>query len=164
MENEKIVKYDLDGYEAVTSAIMELINQYPEFYKEEILFSSLNEDGGMAIYPITGPVIETETKNVIGETYQVCLYPFVLIYRGALRSSERKEKIKEMLDNIGKWLEKQTVTINDNDYTLSEYPPLTDNRKFLSITRQSPSFMESASDNGVEDWVINISARYSNEF
>ena len=30
MAEQKQVKYDVDGYETVTSALMELLNQYPD--------------------------------------------------------------------------------------------------------------------------------------
>ena len=42
MAENKTVKYDIDGYEAVTSALRELLNQYPALYaSDEIAFSTL---------------------------------------------------------------------------------------------------------------------------
>ena len=61
MANEKIVKYDIDGYDAVTSALMELLNQYPALSgNDEIAFSTLGEDSGKSMFPISGAVVETE--------------------------------------------------------------------------------------------------------
>lgn len=164
MANEE-VKYDLDGYEAVTPALLELVNQFPGLYEnEKILFSSLAEDGGIGLMPLNGSVIETEKRSITGKVYQTCQYPFFIIYRVASPSSARKQSIKEWLDTLGKWIEKQKITIDDMDYKLSLYPVLTDNREFLSIKRQSPSYLYDKSENGIEDWVIYITARYSNEF
>ena len=42
MAEQNTVKYDVDGYEAVTSALRELLNQYPGLERgEEITFSVL---------------------------------------------------------------------------------------------------------------------------
>ena len=164
MENKE-VKYDLDGYEAVTPALLELINQFPGLYEnEKIYFSDLSEDGGIALMPLNGSIIETERKSVTGKVYQTCQYPFFIIYRVAAPSSARKQAIKEWLDTLGKWVEKQKISIGNEEYKLSEYPQLTENREFLSIKRQSPSYLYDKADNGIEDWAIYITARYSNEF
>ena len=64
MANQK-VKYDIEGYNAVTSALMELLNQYPALKDgDEITFSVLSEDSGKAMFPVSGAVIETEKKNI----------------------------------------------------------------------------------------------------
>lgn len=164
-ENTKQPQYDVDGYEILTSALMELINQYPALKDgDEIAFSTLSDDGGKAVYPISGAIVETEFTDILGETTQECLYPFVVIYRAADLSESRKKAVKEWLDQLGKWLEKQPVTIDGEIYRIEEYPPLTENRKLLSIARQSPAFLESISDDRIEDWRITISAKYRNNF
>lgn len=164
-ENEKTVKYDIDGYDIVTAALRELVNQYPATPDEdEIAFSVLADDGGKAMFPISGAMVETETEDICGNVVQVCLYPFYVIYRAGNLSENRKAAVKEWLDNLGKWLEGQTITIGVTDYTLTEYPPLTGKRKFLSIERQTPAYLENTSSGGIEDWAIYISARYQNEF
>lgn len=158
---EKQVKYDLDGYDVVTTALLALLNQYPGLNKgEKITFSDLGEDSGMAIFPINGAVIETERKFITGRTEEVCLYPFYIIYRAGGLSSGNKATVKEWLDNLGRWLEKETVVMKGTEYKLSEYPPLTENRKFLSISRQTPSYLDTVNENKSENWAIYISARY----
>lgn len=149
MAEQKQVKYDVDGYDAVTSALRELLNQYPELKDgSEISFSVLGKESGKAMFPISGAVIESETRNILGNVRQVCLYPFYVIYRASGLSENNKAKVKEWLDSLGKWLESVP------------YPPLTDGRKFLSISRQSPAYLESVNDNQSENWAIHISARY----
>ena len=165
MAEEKQVKYDLDGYDIITSALRELINQYPDLSEgETINFSVLDEDSGKAIFPITGGVVETEKTDITGHVTQVCLYPFYVIYRATGLSENKKAEVKEWLDNLGKWLEKQKITVSDTEYQLTEYPPLTGDRKFLSISRQTPAYLDGTNENKSEDWAISISARYQNEY
>lgn len=166
MDNkDKQVRYDVDGSDNVTEALRILINQFPGLSQgDEITYSTLEEDNGKAMFPITGAVIETETKSVTGKIRQICLYPFYLVYRAAGLSEEQKARVKEWLDTLGKWLELQEVTINNQSYKLDKYPELTGQRKFLSISRQTPSYLDNTSENSTEDWVIQISARYQNEF
>ena len=165
MAEEKTVKYDIDGYEAVTSALRELLNQYPGLSEgDEIAFSTLGEDSGKAMFPTSGAVIETERRSVTGKVTEVCLYPFYVIYRASGLNENRKAKVKEWLDTLGKWLEQQKVLIDGAEYRLEEYPPLTDGRKFLSINRQTPSYLDTVNENQSENWAIYISARYQYEY
>lgn len=165
MSEQKTVKYDIDGYEAVTAALRELINQYPALSEgDEISFSTLGEDSGKAMFPVSGAVIETERRSVTGKVTEVCLYPFYVIYRAAGLTENNKARIKEWLDSLGKWLEQKKVLINGTEYLLEEYPPLTDGRKFLSISRQTPAYLDTVNENQSENWAIYISARYQYEY
>ena len=165
MTEEKIIKYDVDGYDAVTSALRELLNQYPGLMEnDEITFSVLEEDSGKAMFPISGSVVETEKRSITGKVTQVCLYPFYIIYRASGLNENRKARVKEWLDTLGKWLEKQTVVINGEETRLTEYPPLTGGRVFLSIERQSPSYLDTINDNQSENWAVYITARYQYEY
>ncbi len=162
---EQEVKYDVDGHEAITAALRELVNQYPGLASgDEITFSVLSEDSGKAIFPVSGAIIETEKRYILGDVRQVCLYPFYVVYRAAGLSENRKASVKEWLDNLGRWLEGQKVNINDAEHQLSGYPALSDNRRFLSISRQTPAYLSATNDNNSEDWVVYISARYQNDF
>lgn len=165
MAEQKQVKYDIDGYEAVTSALRELLNQYPGLSEgDEIAFATLGEDSGKAMFPINGAVIETEKTTITGKVTRVCLYPFYVIYRASGLNENRKAKVKEWLDTFGKWLEQQKVSIDGMDYRLDELPPLTGGRKFLSIERQSTSYLDTVNENQSENWAIYISARYEYEY
>lgn len=165
MAEQKQVKYDLDGYDVVTKALMELLNQFPGMESgEQIEFSELGEESGFAMYPINGAAIESERTSVTGKVTEVCLYPFYIIFRGAGLNEKRRIETKERLDNIGKWLEGKEIKIDDVPYKLSEYPPLTGNRKFLEFRRQTPAYLDNTYENQSEDWAIYISARYQNEY
>jgi hypothetical protein len=162
---EKEIRYDLNGIPVVTDALISLLNDYPGLADDdEITFADLGEEGGITIVPISGAVIETEKTDITDHVTQVCLYPFYVIYREKDLSERRKIKTKEWLDNLGMWMERQIVTINDAEYRLKEYPDLTGDRKFLSIERQSPAYLDKNEEDATEDWVIYISARYQNEF
>lgn len=164
-EDKKVVKYDIDGFDVVTTALRELLDQYPGLSDgDEITFSMLDDDSGKAMFPVNGSVIESEKESITGHVTQVCLYPFYIIYRASGLSENRKANVKEWLDNLGKWLEKQEITIKNNKYKLEEYPILTGNRKFLTIDRQTPAYLDSTNDNKSENWAIYISARYQNDF
>lgn len=163
-ENEKQVRYDLDGYELVTTALRELVNQYPRLSEgDEIAFSTLEAESGKAMFPITGAIIETESKDILGGVTQVCLYPFFVVYRASGLSESRKAAVKEWLDDLGRWLEKQSINIDGESYQLTQYPELQGRRRFLTIQRQTPAYLDTVSEQ-VEDWAIYISARYQNEF
>lgn len=165
MAEQKQVKYDIDGYEAVTSALRELLNQYPGLSDgDEIAFATLGEESGKAMFPINGAVVETEKTTITGKVTRVCLYPFYVIYRASGLNENRKAKVKEWLDTFGKWLEQQKVSIDGTDYQLEELPPLTEGRKFLSIERQTPSYLDTVNENQSENWAIYISARYQYEY
>lgn len=165
MAEQKQIKYDVDGYEAVTSALMELLNQYPVLSEnDKIAFSTLGEDSGKAMFPVSGAVVETEKTSITGKVAKVCLYPFYIIYRASGLNEKRKEKVKEWLDTLGKWLEQQKITINGEEYLLSKLPPLTNDRKFLSIERQTPAYLDNANEDKTEDWAVYISARYQYEY
>lgn len=165
MTEQKQVKYDVDGYEAVTSALRELLNQYPGLERgEEIAFSVLGETSGIGMFPVSGAVVETEKRSVTGKVTEVCLYPFYIIYRASGLNENRKARVKEWLDTLGKWLEQKKVLIDGEEYALSELPPLTDGRKFLSISRQTPAYLDNTNEDKTEDWAIYISARYQYEY
>ena len=156
--------YDVDGYEAITSAIMDLLNQYPALNGDKITFSSLSETGGKSMYPVSGGVIENQRTSITGKVTSICAYPFFVVYRASGLKEKRKVSVKEWLDNLGRWLEKQNVTIDEQTHKLNTYPNLTDNRKFLTISRNTPGYLDNTNEDQTEDWVIQITARYQKEY
>ena len=164
-EKDKVVKYDIDGFEAITPAIRSLLNEYPCLSDgDEIAFATLSDDKGKAMFPVSGASIETEKTSVTGKVVQICLYPFFVIYRGSGLSESRKAAVKEWLDDLGKWLEKQPITVKGETHTITDYPELTGNRTILEIKRTSPAYLESVEANKAENWAISISVRYRNVY
>lgn len=162
--SDKPIRYDLDGFDYVSSALSELLNTFPGITTENISFTSLSEDGGVAFVPIQGAAIETEKEDITGHVKQVCSYPFYVMYRMSGTSEKSKINVKEWLDNLGKWLEGEPISIKGKEYILSEYPTLQSNRRFKVIERQTPSYLSGKNSNNSEDWVIMMNARYTNEF
>lgn len=158
-------QFDIDSYNVVTTALLELLNDYPLLqHGDEIKFSTLSEDGGIAMFPVSGAVIQTERTDIVGNVTQTCLYPFYLYYRASGLSASRKAAVKEWLDSFGRWLERQPITDGATTYQLESYPALTDGREFTSIARQTPAFKDDTNESQSEDWVIYISAQYQRHF
>lgn len=164
MAEQKQVKYDLDGYEVVKDAILELINQSPVIDNEKVSFGVLEETHGFAMIPVSSSVIESTRKSVTGKVTEVCYYPFALVYRETGMNEKKKSEVSELLDNIGKWLERKEINVDGEIQKLQSYPALTGNRKFLEIRRQTNSYLENTYDDKSEDWTIRITARYQNEY
>lgn len=156
--------YDLDGQEVISTALMDLLNSYPNLMGDEFKYATLADSKGKAIFPTSGSAIREEIRDVTGHVEQTCDYPFIVIYRASGLTESRKEKVKEWLDNLGRWLEKQPIIINDSEYVLDEYPTLTRGRKFQSIKRTSVAYLDSLNEDKAENWAINITATYKNEF
>lgn len=162
---KKETKFDVQGFEIVTKAIQSLLDGFPGLYEgDRIAFSTIGKESGIAWYPVRGGVIDDETEDILGHVTQLCSYPFYVVYRAGGTSSERKVGIKEFLDSLGCYLEKQPIQVGEETYVLEEYPSLTDGRIIKEISRQTPAFLNQAYENGVEDWEIAITLKYQNEF
>jgi len=162
--DDKEVRYDIDGYEEISVAVDELLNQYPALEDDVITFASIDGKKGKAFYPVSGAIIQKETRSITGHIKQTCMYPFTIVYRTSTTSEAVKMKVKEWLDNLGKWLEKQEVLINNTPYKLENYPPLQGNRVITDIQRMAPSYQAEPNADGSEDWVIPITLYYRNEY
>lgn len=157
------VKYDTGGSAIMTKVIDGLINQFPGWVNEQVVFSSVGEDAGVAWYPVSGAIIDREKRNICGEVLQWCQYPFYVLYRAGKGSEANRISIKEKLDMLGEWLERQEVNLGEELYKLETYPDMGD-RKIKSIRRTTPSYNAASYDNGVADWVVYISVTYENNY
>ena len=165
MKDPKEVKYDVDGYEFVTNAIKALVNQYPGLDENEsFLFNELPSEEGVAIFPSTGVAVYDERESITGHVTQMCQYPFATVYRASGLNQTNRIRAKEWLDTFGRWLEKQTVSINGKQYVLKNWPELTGDREIREISRQSPSYSTPPNEDKSEDWIIDMMVRYRNEF
>lgn len=165
MEEQKNIRYDIDGQEVVSRALMNLLNTYPGLYAEEsIEYATLSDASGIAVFPTSGSAIKSEIEDITGHVEQLCEYPIIVIYRASGLSQRNKENVKEWLDNLGRWLERQPIVIDGAEYKLNDYPLLTRERVFKSIKRTSPAYLDSINDDKAENWAINLTATYQNEF
>ncbi len=162
---EKPTVFDIDGTDAVSKVLLDLLNLFPGLGNKEVQFSTLSEASGIGFFPTSGAALLSNTEDITGHVKQVCLYPFSVVYRAAPKTEAQKLRIKEFLDNLGKWLELQPVTINGAEYKLEKYPDLSaGNRVIKTISRTNPGHLNATYNDGIEDWIISASLRYENEF
>ena len=163
--NRRTIEYDVEGYDVITEALMELLNQYPALQTNDaITFNTLDENSGISMFPLSGSIIERKSKDIIGHTTEICQYPFYVIARYGYLNESRKINMKEWLDKLGRWLEQQPIIVGETTYTLSNYPVLSGNRRFLEIRRTTPAALNAINSNNTEDWAISIVARYENQY
>ena len=159
------IKFDVDGFDLVTAALMALVNKFPGLLEgEEILYATEPTDEGIAIFPTTGSFIYDEVESITGHVTQLCQYPFTVVYRASGLNSKRRAGAKEWLDTFGRWIEMQPVTINGTTYVLQGWPELTENREIREVVRQAPAYLASVDDNKAENWIMDVVVRYRNEF
>lgn len=157
---------DVDGAEAVTPVLQKLLADFPGFAADQkVEFSDLSETAGVTFYATDGAVLLSDVEDITGHVTQRCVYPFTVRYRAAAKTGTQRTKIKELLDALGRWLERQPVTLNGTEHQLDGYPELSSgNREITAISRTSPAFLFAASQDGMEDWAISARLTYDNEF
>ena len=164
-EKDKKEKYDLAGGQALTEVIAALLNDFPGLAEgEKIAFATLRQMGGMAMFPGGGAVVESERRSVTGRVRQVCRYPFAALYRQAGPGESGRARIKEWLDQLGRWLGRQSVALGGQTYRLETYPALSEGRRLLDFSIQAPAYLYERDEHQVETWAVEIAARYENIF
>ena len=155
---------DVQGSEIVSTALMTLINEFPALNGKRICFSTLEDKSGLGFFPTSGAAILSRKESITGHVSLQCAYPFNVIYRAAAKSETQKLTIKEFLDTFGKWLEQQPIIVNGEQTQLHEYPELDKGRIITSISRSSPAHLNTAYQDGVEDWLVSLQLRYKYEY
>ena len=161
-EESKPIGVDATGYDVLTNAVLSLLNQYPALNGREIYFEQLEETSGIAFSADNGSLVMSETEDVLGRIEQECQYPFFLVYRTASTREYQKLGVQEFLDGIGKWICQEPVEINGETVRLRQYPALSQGRKINRVTRMNSYGLEPNED-GVQDWLLPITVRYTNE-
>lgn len=163
----KILRYDFDtlsadGSDNLTQTLRNLLNEYPFLSRRDIIeFQVLDTTKGIAMFPNPSVAILTEKEDVIGHVTQTCAYAFTVVYR---TRSTNKEYVKEWLDNLGRWLEKQAINKDDYEYKLERYPALAEGKEFIKIARSTQSYLYGTTEDKADDWAISMQATYRNEF
>ena len=161
----KPIRKDATGYEVITEAMKDLLNQFPGLYEgEEVKYEELSDESGIAFSNDAGALVYAESEDVIGGVHQTCQYPFFIVYRAASSAKERqKMSIQEFLDAFGKWLCREPAVIDGETYKLSSYPKLAGTRQIRRITRDN-SYGTEPQENGVQDWLLPVTVQYKNDF
>lgn len=160
----KPIGKDASGYDVLTIAVKDLLNQFPGLYENEtVKFEELGEDSGIAFSADNGALIFSETEDVLGGVRQTCQYPFYIIYRTSSTKERQKMSIQEFLDTFGKWLCREPVVIDGSEQRLSNYPTLSQGRKITKVTRDNSYGLE-PQESGVQDWILPVSIEYKYDF
>lgn len=161
---DKPLKQDASGYEVITDAVRALLNKYPGLYEDErIRFEESGEESGIIFSSNSGAVVYSEKKYVSGTVVQKCQYQFFVIYRtSASQKEDYKLTIVRFLEKLGKWLSGESVDIQNVEYELDKYPDMIKGRKIEEIAWNNVYSLEP--NNGVQDWVLPVTVRYTNTF
>ena len=165
MANEINYPPDVDGFEEVTKALMEMVNSYPGLEDgEQFQFTMSEPEEGLSIFASSGSFIYENHESITGHVWQLCLYPFMVVCQASGLNQERKIRIKEWMDCFARWLTRQPVNIDGVTHVLNEWPKLTGNRLIRDVTRQTPAYLGSINEDKSETWVMNLQIQYRNEF
>lgn len=162
-EQPQPIGKDFTGYDVLTEAMKDLLNQYPGLDNEIITFEELPEDGGICFSADNGALVYSEKESVTAHVRQICRYPFYVVYRVGSNSERAKMTAQTFLDGIGKWLCKEPVTIDGDTYKLTAYPALSEGRIIKKIIRDN-SYGLDPNQNSVQDWLLPVTVEYENEF
>ena len=165
MEEEKKYPLDPEGYQYVTKALMETLNEYPGlFVGEEFKFSTTSLDDGLNVVATSGSYIIEEHESVTGHVWQICAYPFMIINRTSGLSSERKVDAKERMDTLADWITRKPVLVKGKEYQMKRWPILSGDRHIRRITRNTPAYLAEISGDKVESWAMELTIQYRQEF
>lgn len=163
MEEVKPIGTDATGYELLTRAVKDLLNQYPGLGWQKIAFEELGEENGIAFSADAGALVMSERRSITDHVVQTCQFPFLVIYRTSATREFQKLNVSTFLDSLGKWICKEPVEINGMEHRLFSYPALSSGRKITRITRNN-AYGTVPNENGSQDWILPVSVQYTNEF
>ena len=154
MSDQNNVRIDVQDGESFTLLLLDTLNKYPELAEgEKVIFGDPTHNAGLAMYPISGALVLSETQDVLGMIDSVRQYPFTIVYKVAQGSANLAISIKDFLDNMGKWLERQDLSTQ-----VSEEITIND------IKRQTVAALDSVEENGVQNWTVSISLSYTKRY
>lgn len=163
MEEAKPIGTDATGYELLTRAVKDLLNQFPGLNGQKITFEELGEEDGIAFSADAGALVMSERRSITDHVVQSCQFPFLVVYRTSATREFQKLNVSTFLDSLGKWICKEPVEISGTTYRLSAYPQLSDGRKITRITRNN-AYGTVPNENKSQDWILPVSVQYTNEF
>lgn len=145
---------------SVLNAVYGLIMTCPFVKDIDINFDMLDtEKENIAV--LSTPGASVLSRNIMGG-FRATL-PFLLGYRGKQNNAKRKIKMVDLLNNMGKWLGKEEVTVEGERYMLEEYPGLSEGRLISKIEQQTVPYIHEADEHGNVTYVCTINVQYSKE-
>lgn len=165
MEQQQSYGYDISGFDDVTHALMDMINRFPGLEENErFAFSTIPSEEGLAVIPSNGSFIEEHHVSVTDHVWEVCAYPFTVLYKASGLNEKRKMNVKEWMDTLAKWLARQTIVIDDSPYRLGRWPFLSGDRRIKEIIQNTPAYLASINEDKSENWVMTMTIKYHNEY
>lgn len=161
MDKRQAIREDGGGFESLTQAVRDILNEYGEIIDREIMYDETNAESGIAFYTREGAQVLSEREDVLGGYYQECRYNCYVIYKLASVNEWQKLSADQFVDTLGKWICGEDVEINGQTLSLSHFPILSGERKIKRITRDN-YFAQQPGDDGVQNWVLPISVEYTN--
>lgn len=162
MDKAKPIGVDASGFALLTEAVKDLLNQYPGMY-EEIKFEELEPESGVAFSADNGALIMTERVSITDHVTRTCQYPFYIVFRSKSDLERQKLKAQTFLNEIGKFICKETIVADGQEYRLKNYPALTEGRTITNVTRMNSYGLEPSEDK-VQDWLLPCTVEYKHEF
>lgn len=169
MADEKQYPQDTEGFEYVTRALMDTLNSYPGLYADEkFKFCQTKPEDGLNVVASSGSFILEEHESITEHIWQICAYPFMVIYRVSGLNSDRKIEAKEWLDTLADWLMKKPVLIDKQRYQMKKWPTLSGDerveRRIERISRNTPTTLVAVEQDKAETWVADLTIQYRQEF
>lgn len=145
---------------SVLEVIYKLIKECPFISDKNVKFDFLDiEEDTIAVMSTPGACILS--NNILGGF--TGSLPFILGHKGRQSSDNRKIKTVDLLNNIGRWLGKEKVTIGDKEYVLTEYPVLSDNRKITRIEQQTVPYISDIDEKSNITYICTVKVTYCKE-
>lgn len=145
---------------SVLEAVYRLIKECPFIQEKTVKFDLLDiEEDSIAVLSTPGACIEA--KDILGGF--TGSLPFILGHKGRQNTDNRKIKTVDLLNNIGKWLGKETVTIDDKEYVLTEYPLLSAGRKITRIEQQTVPYISDIDEKSNITYICTVKVTYCKE-
>lgn len=163
MTQTKPIGADPTGYEILTKAVKDLLNQFPGLDGQKIYFEEQGAEAGIAFFADAGALVISERKSITDHVTQSCQYPFLVSYRTTATREFQKLNVSAFLDLLGKWICKEPVEINGETVQLMAYPSLSDGRTITRITRNN-IYGTVPNENKSQDWILPVTIRYNYEF
>lgn len=164
---EKIIGLDSVGYDLISNAIKEMVNKSQLAIDKgvKIKFAECDDKGGFAFFANSGALISEEHEDILGNVHQVCQYLFTILYRTNTTQEKAKVLVKDFLDSLGRWLGLQKVIYAGKEYEpLDGFPKLNGGMVIKKIELNNPCFQNAAYEGGIQDWIINLTVKYTNDF
>ncbi len=139
-----------ESFDSVARAVLAAAEAFPGLAEgERFAFASLDEQGGMAIFPRAGEVVREERRSVTGRVWRVCCWPFTVVCRAGGPNEDRRADMAGWMDALGRYLE-----------GLRAYPALTEDRRLTAIERASAPRQGDRPADRTETWVMDMTAQY----